>query len=118
MNNVDLHLIKGRPAVHPDDDLIVSHIAMTVRGDKMNELRERLQKMGTAYRKNVSVPNPTVTKGFDKGRTDQVWNLIKTLLKSKRFNEWIMVFELSYTSLVLIKLLHLGFCERSRRLLH
>ena len=76
MNNVDLHLIKGRPAVHPDDDLIVSHIAMTVRGDKMNELRERLQKMGTAYRKNVSVPNPTVTKGFDKGRTDQVWNSI------------------------------------------
>ena len=72
MNNVDLHLIKGRPAVHPDDDLIVSHIAITVRADKMNELRERLQKMGTQFRKNISVPNPTVTDGADKGRTDQV----------------------------------------------
>ena len=72
MNNVDLHLIKGRPAVHPDDDLIVSHIAITVRDDKMNELRERLQKMGTTFRKNISVPNPTVTKGSNKGRTDQV----------------------------------------------
>ena len=28
--NVDLHLIKGRPAVHADDDLIVSHIAIVV----------------------------------------------------------------------------------------
>ena len=72
MNNVDLHLIKGRPAVHPDDDLIVSHIAITVRGDKMNELRERLHKMGTTFRKNMSVPNPTVTEGSNKGLTDQV----------------------------------------------
>ena len=23
MGNVDLHLIKGRPAVHPDDDLVI-----------------------------------------------------------------------------------------------
>ena len=30
MNNVDLHLIKGRPAVHADDDLIVGHIAIVV----------------------------------------------------------------------------------------
>ena len=72
MSNIDLHLIKGRPAVHPDDDLIVSHIAITVREDKMNELRQRLQEMGTKFRKNISVPNPSVTSGADKGRTDQV----------------------------------------------
>lgn len=72
MNNVDLHLIKGRPAVHPDDDLIVSHIACTVKEDKMDELRKRLHKLGTPYRKNISVPNPTVTDGANKGRTDQV----------------------------------------------
>ena len=32
--NVDLHLIKGRPAVHADDDLIVSHIAIVVSVNK------------------------------------------------------------------------------------
>ena len=63
MNNVDLHLIKGRPAVHVDDDLIVSHIALTVTNDKMKELRERLESMDVKSRKNVSVPNPTVVTG-------------------------------------------------------
>ena len=72
MNNVDLHLIKGRPAVHADDDLIVGHIAITVSGEKMNHLRERLTSMGVKFRKNVSVPNPTITKGPNKGRVDQV----------------------------------------------
>ena len=72
MNNVDLHLIKGRPAVHADDDLIVGHIAITVSGEKMDHLRERLTSMGVKFRKNVSVPNPTVTNGPNKGRTDQV----------------------------------------------
>ena len=55
-NNVDLHLIKGRPAVHSDDDLIVSHIAIEI--EKMDELRARLEKMGVRSRKNISVPNP------------------------------------------------------------
>ena len=72
MGNVDLHLIKGRPAVHPDDDLIVSHIALTVSGEKMVLLREKLGQMGIKYRKNVSVPNPTVLTGKHKGTTDQV----------------------------------------------
>lgn len=54
--NVDIHLIKGRPAVHSDDDLIVSHVAIEV--DKMDELRVRLAKLGTQSRKNISVPNP------------------------------------------------------------
>eukprot|EP00095_Tigriopus_kingsejongensis_P008231 maker-scaffold591_size129331-snap-gene-0.20 protein:Tk08231 transcript:maker-scaffold591_size129331-snap-gene-0.20-mRNA-1 annotation:"lactoylglutathione lyase" len=54
--NVDIHLIKGRPAVHSDDDLIVSHVAIEV--DKMDELRTRLAKLGTQSRKNISVPNP------------------------------------------------------------
>merc|ERR1711976_1002374 len=41
--NVDLHLIKGRPAVHPDDDLICSHIAITV--SDMDSLRKRLKNL-------------------------------------------------------------------------
>ena len=73
MNNVDLHLIKGRPAVHDDDDLIVGHIAIQIAGDKMVELRERLTKMGVKFRKNVSVPNPTVISGPRPGETDQVF---------------------------------------------
>ena len=71
MGNLDLHLIKGRPAVHADDDLIVSHIAITIDGDKMDELKERLTKMNIKFRKNISVPNPTVTDGPNKGRVDQ-----------------------------------------------
>ena len=72
MNNVDLHLIKGRPAVHSDDDLIVGHIAITVDHSNMNELRDRLTAMGIKFRKNISVPNPAVTTGPDSGRVDQV----------------------------------------------
>ena len=72
MGNVDLHLIKGRPAVHADDDLIVGHIAITVSGDHMDFLRERLALMGIKFRKNVSVPNPTITTGKHIGTTDQV----------------------------------------------
>ena len=55
--NVDLHLIKGRPAVHDDDDLIVSHIAITV--SNMSALKKRLEAMNVPSRKNVSVPNPS-----------------------------------------------------------
>ena len=72
MGNLDLHLIKGRPAVHDDDDLIVSHIAINIHGDKMSELRQRLESMGVSSRKNVSVPNPSVTEGPNKGQMDQV----------------------------------------------
>ena len=39
-----LHLIKGRPCVHTDDDLIVSHIALVVAD--MPALKQRLTKMG------------------------------------------------------------------------
>jgi len=49
----------------------VSHIALTVSGEAMVKLREKLGEMGVKYRKNVSVPNPTVLSGKDKGRTDQ-----------------------------------------------
>ena len=55
--NVDLHLIKGRPAVHEDTDLIVSHIAITIKD--MDKLRKKLAKLGVKSRKNISVPNPT-----------------------------------------------------------
>jgi len=59
MGNINLHLIKGRPAVHADDDLIVSHFAINVgtRADMMN-LISRLNDLGIPYRENISVPNP------------------------------------------------------------
>jgi flagellar hook-length control protein FliK len=58
--------------VHPDDNLIVSHIALVVE-DKMAELRTRLSKMGVKSRKNVSVPNPE-TEGtpVDQVRANQL----------------------------------------------
>ena len=62
MGNIDLHLIKGRPAVHKDDDLIVSHIAVTIDNERMEELHHRLQDMGIKFRTNVSVPNPLIGK--------------------------------------------------------
>ena len=68
MGQIDLHLIKGRPAVHPDDDLIVGHIALTVKPENMDPIKARLKKMGIPYRKNISVPNPSVATG----PTDQV----------------------------------------------
>jgi len=59
LGNVDLHLIKGRPAVHSDEDLIVGHIALNVgREEDMERLMERLEKLGVKYRENISVPNP------------------------------------------------------------
>ena len=60
-------MIKGRPCVHPDDDLIVGHIALVVAD--MPALKERLTKMGVASRKNVSVPNPDDS---DTGIVEQV----------------------------------------------
>jgi hypothetical protein len=57
MGNLDLHLIKGRPAVHSDDDLIVSHIAITVTD--MKELTDKLKALNVKWRKNISVPNPS-----------------------------------------------------------
>ena len=66
--NVDLHLIKGRPAVHSDDDLIVSHIAITV--SDMDTMREKLKSLGCPYRTNISVPNPSDT---DTGKVEQAF---------------------------------------------
>merc|ERR1711936_67427 len=54
--NLDLHLIKGRPCVHEDDDLIVGHMALVVTD--MAALKEHLKKKGVQYRTNVSVPSP------------------------------------------------------------
>ena len=71
MRNLDLHLIKGRPAVHSKDDLIVGHIAITVPEENMRLLKEHLKSMGVKSRKNISVPNPTITTGPNNGRVDQ-----------------------------------------------
>ena len=59
--NIDLHLIKGHPAVHPDDDLIVSHIALNI--EDMDSLRTRLKEIGVQARKNISVPDPDSGEG-------------------------------------------------------
>merc|ERR1712025_475455 len=59
LGNIDLHLIKGRPAVHPDADLIVGHIALNIgKEEDMERLIARLKTLRVAYRENVSVPNP------------------------------------------------------------
>jgi len=64
MGNINLHLINGRPSVHPDDDLIVSHIAFDVgTEEKMAQLIRRFDKLGVAYRENVSVPKGTKGAG-------------------------------------------------------
>lgn len=55
MGNVELHLIKGTPLVHGDDDLIVSHYSIeTFDIDKVPGL---LRKFNIPFRQNVSVPN-------------------------------------------------------------
>ena len=54
--------------MHPDDDLIVSHIAIMVTD--MTKLKERLTKMNVKSRKNVSVPNPADS---DTGIVEQVF---------------------------------------------
>jgi len=70
LGNIDLHLIKGRPAVHPDDDLIVGHIALNVgREEDMERLVTRLKTLDVEYRENVSVPNPD----SDIGRVKQAF---------------------------------------------
>ena len=52
-----MHLIKGKPAVHGDKDLIVCHISVMV--EDMVGLKEKLDLMGIESRKNISVPDPT-----------------------------------------------------------
>ena len=66
--NLDLHLIKGRPCVHEDDDLIVGHLAVVV--SDMAALKEHLKKKGILYRTNISVPNPDDQQT---GRADQAF---------------------------------------------
>jgi len=64
MGNINLHLINGRPIVHPDDDLIVSHIAFDIgTEEKMDLLIRRFDNIGVAYRENVSVPKGTKGAG-------------------------------------------------------
>ena len=69
---------KGRPCVHDDDDLIVSHIAVTV--SNMVEFKQRLAKLNVVWRKNVSVPNPAES---DTGIVEQV--LLERLYTIKCF---------------------------------
>ena len=44
--------------MHPDDDLIVGHIAIEVESEHMAKIRLGLQQLGWKSRKNISVPNP------------------------------------------------------------
>ena len=54
MGNIELHLVKGIPAVHKGDNLIVSHISLETYNVK--EALLRLKKMGIPYAQNISVP--------------------------------------------------------------
>ena len=51
-----------------NDDLIVSHIAITV--SDMETMREKLKSLGCPYRTNISVPNPADT---DTGKVEQAF---------------------------------------------
>jgi len=51
---LELHLIKGKPAVHKGDNLIVSHISLET--DNIQEVLTQLQRLGVSYSRNVSVP--------------------------------------------------------------
>jgi len=63
LGNIDLHLIHGRPAVHPDDDLMVSHIALNCGDDEdVTKLMNKLKTMNVPFRENISVPNPRTKK--------------------------------------------------------
>lgn len=55
LGNVEFHLIKGVPAVHDGSNLIVSHISLEC-GQKVDEVAEKLRKMGVPYERNISVP--------------------------------------------------------------
>merc|ERR1739844_570290 len=59
MGNLSLHLIKGRPAVHLDHDLIVGHLAIPIPSCQLDELKRRLVACGIEMRQNLSVPNPS-----------------------------------------------------------
>ena len=55
--NLDLHLIKGIPAVHQKDELHVGHITVEVGAGEMSKIRERLQKLGIKPREDVWAAN-------------------------------------------------------------
>ena len=77
MGNLSLHLIKGRPAVHLDHDLIVGHLAIPIPSNKLDELKERLTSAGIEMRQNLSVPNPSAEGAIgDEIPLDQVRRLL------------------------------------------
>jgi Ca2+-binding EF-hand superfamily protein/catechol 2,3-dioxygenase-like lactoylglutathione lyase family enzyme len=53
--NIEVHLIKGEPAVHKGDNLVVSHLSLET--DHVDKVLDLLKKMGIQYSRNVSVPN-------------------------------------------------------------
>ena len=55
--NLDLHLIKGIPSVHPEEEIHVGHITVAVETNKMANVRERLHKLGIKPREDVSLAN-------------------------------------------------------------
>jgi len=53
--NIEVHLIKGEPAIHKGDNLVVSHLSLET--DHVDKVLDLLKKMGIQYSRNVSVPN-------------------------------------------------------------
>ena len=54
---MDLHLIKGIPAVHPEEEIHVGHITVAVDTNKMAKIRELLHKLGIKPQEDVSLAN-------------------------------------------------------------
>ena len=80
--NLDLHLIKGIPSVHPEEEVHVGHISVAVEANKMGKVRERLQKLGIKPREDVSSAN-----GAKSGsKLDQVCSLVKKNAIAKKFH--------------------------------
>ena len=81
--NLDLHLIKGIPSVHLEEEVHVGHIAIAVETNKMAKVRERLHKLGIKPREDVSLAN-----GAKSGsQVDQVCSHIMRSLFLTNFTE-------------------------------
>ena len=55
--NLDLHLIKGIPAVHANDEVQVGHITIEVSTLELNKIKEKLQELGVVPMGNQDMPD-------------------------------------------------------------
>ena len=63
--NLDLHLIKGIPAVHPNDEIYVGHITIEVNTVEMAKIKEKLHALGILAVGNMDKPNVDMDQVFE-----------------------------------------------------